>query len=275
MSLYLDLLEKALTGTLYDDPPADPWNGKTEQIGPGGGVRISPGPYNPKVREYGRDWPSNALTMIGTRRLRNLRECAEYCVNYKVPGDFIETGVWRGGACILLAGVLEDLEASEKFKPSLPNYHYYSSPKKVWVCDSFEGLPKPTYEEEREDKHFIMNVALAVSQEQVEANFARFGLLSPSVRFVKGWFKDSLREKIPPETKFSIIRLDGDMYGSTKDAIEALYDRLSENGFLIVDDYYAVRGCKKAIDEFRASRKISDETSPVMEIDGCGIYWQK
>lgn len=88
---YLNLLEAALVGTLYGDPPDDTWSGKQ---------------YDARARALGQDWPSLAQTMIGTVRMRNLRHLCEEAIFNEIPGDFVETGVWRGGACIYMRGIL-------------------------------------------------------------------------------------------------------------------------------------------------------------------------
>src|SRR5687768_15186967 len=84
--LYLDTMERILVGEIYEDPAEDPWHAKR---------------FDPGNRSLGRDWPLRAHTMIGMRRLHNLRELGEQVLERGVPGDFIETGVWRGGACIM------------------------------------------------------------------------------------------------------------------------------------------------------------------------------
>ena len=83
---------------------------------------------DPAVRDIGGDWPSEAETMIGMQRLRQFGLAVGQAVAESVEGDVLEAGVWRGGACILARGALEAL----------------SDPtRKVWVADSFRGLPKP------------------------------------------------------------------------------------------------------------------------------------
>ena len=93
--LYLDLIEKCLLNTIYEDAYTD-WRQR--------GVTHH---HDPAMRKLGRDWPSVAHTMIGEVRLRNLRDLCEQVIADGIPGDFIETGVWRGGACILMRAVLK------------------------------------------------------------------------------------------------------------------------------------------------------------------------
>ncbi len=193
-------------------------------------------------RAEGRDWPADAETMIGLRRLDNLHYCVLQVIKESVPGDFIETGVWRGGACIFLRAALKA---------------YGDRTRRVWVADSFEGLPKPDgrYEQDKGDRHWKKSDVLGVSLEQVKANFSRYGLLDEQVQFLKGWFKDTL--PTAPIERLAILRVDGDMYASTMDALTNLYRLVSVGGFVIIDDYGEIETCRQAVDDFRKSQGIS------------------
>jgi hypothetical protein len=111
---------------------------------------------------------------------------------------------------------------------------------------------------------------LAIPLETVRRNFEKYGLLDDQVVFLKGWFRDTLRSA--PIERLAVLRLDGDLYESTMVALGALYDKVSTGGYVIVDDYHVVPGCKKAIQDFVSSRHLSPE---IYEIDGVGVYWQK
>jgi Macrocin-O-methyltransferase (TylF) len=241
VKLYLDLMERILVGAIYEDPAEDPWH-ETR--------------FNPEERASGRDWPLRAHTMIGSRRLHNLRELTERALQEGVPGDLIETGVWRGGACIMMRAVLAAYGATDR---------------RVFVADSFEGLPKPdpaSYPLDTDDIHHTYPT-LAVSLEEVKRNFEQYGLLDDRVVFLKGWFRDTL--SCAPIERLAILRLDGDMYESTTQALESLYDRLSPGGYCIVDDGN-VPNCKAAVIDFRRERAVQE---PILDIDGWGFYWQK
>jgi O-methyltransferase len=242
--LYLDLLENVIINSIYEDP-ALAWPGQAQGR-----------PFEPATRSQGKDWPSVAHSMVGKQRLRNLRKLVQRTLDQQIQGDYIETGVWRGGCCILMRGVL----AANA-----------NNTRKVYVADSFAGLPPPSPEEFPVDlgDEFHKVEELAVSLEQVQANFARYGLLDEQVVFVKGLFKDTLPtlEAGP----FALIRLDGDMYESTIQALEALYPKLSPNGFVVIDDY-ALRGCRAAVDDYRSDRGI---TAPINHVDWSGIWWRK
>ena len=152
-------------------------------------------------------------------------------------------------------------------------FHTYGvKNRRVWLADSFEGLPPPdplVYPADADDA-FHTYADLAVSLDAVKQNFAKYGLLDDQVMFLKGWFKDTL--PTAPIERLALLRLDGDMYESTIDALRHLYDKLSPHGFVIVDDYRVVEGCRKAVDDFRKLRGIDDL---IKEIDGVGVYWQK
>ena len=110
---------------------------------------------------------------------------------------------------------------------------------------------------------------LAVSQEEVEANFEKYGLLDDRVVFVKGYFEDTL-PNIKCQ-KISLLRLDGDQYGSTIVALESLYPKLSNGGFVIIDDYI-VDACRSAVHDYRKANGIRDE---IIQIDWTTGYWRK
>jgi O-methyltransferase len=240
-ALYLDLIERCLLNTIYEDPAQDPW---------------SPQVFDAAKRESGLDWPLQAHTMIGRKRMANLRHIVETVIADHVPGDLIETGVWRGGACIYMRAILKAHDAIGRT---------------VYVADSFQGLPLPDperYPADTDDQHHSFNV-LSVSLDEVRANFAKYGLLDERVVFVKGWFKDTL-PALNVDT-FAVLRLDGDMYGSTMESLTALYDRLAPGGFIIIDDY-GLPGCRQAVTDFREVRAI---TEPLVEIDTFGSYWRR
>jgi O-methyltransferase len=271
--LYLDLLKRTLTGAVAEDNDSI-LGGVRTQGSPVLHKRMADGvgrvlgrfgfevaykkPYDPKLRAIGRDWPARADSMIGLARMDNIQHCIEAVLHDDVPGDLIETGVWRGGATIFMRGVLKAHD---------------DRARTVWVADSFQGLPPPDaarYPADAGDTFFKMS-GLAVGVEQVKHNFERYGLLDDQVKFLPGWFKDTL--PTAPIEQLSVMRLDGDLYESTWQAIEALYPRLSPGGFCIVDDYGTlVDQCQRAIHDYRDAHGITEE---IIDIDGYGAYWRK
>lgn len=217
---------------------------------------VESGEFDANRREIGKDWPVDAETMIGMQRMANIRECVESVIADDVPGDLIETGAWRGGATIYMRAILAA---------------YGVTDRKVWVADSFEGLPKydGRFTDDAGDQHHT-RTDLAISVDVVKENFSRYDLLDDQVEFLEGWFVDTL--PTAPIEKLAVLRLDGDMYASTMDALDALYDKVSPGGYVIVDDYGAVPACAKAIHDFRDARGITDE---LLTIDWAGVYWRK
>lgn len=267
---YIDLMKKALSFTLWTEPPLPieaysykrsalkkAWFSLLTGIFDLFHIRLmKDNRFSQEDITDGKVWPGYADTMIGLKRLDNLQYCVETALNDKVPGDLIETGVWRGGACIFMRAILAAYEDNER---------------KVYVADSFAGLPEPDaekYPQDSGDKHFIEDY-LAVSQEEVANNFKRYDLLDEQVVFLKGWFKDTLPSA--SFTELAVIRLDGDMYESTMDALKVLYPKLSSGGFCIIDDY-ALKGCRQAVEDYRQEHGINEE---IMKIDWSGCYWRK
>lgn len=265
-ALYLDLLKRCLTRTGFEEAGAlASWDGLDLAVRPV--VRdwldteelrvVQRSAPTPELRVDGRDWPATAETMIGWKRLQSLQDCVVDVIRSRVPGDLIETGAWRGGAAILMRGVLAAFAERDRL---------------VWVADSFEGLPKPDPERfpaDAGDQHWAQP-ALAVSLEEVQRNFERYGLLDDQVRFLQGWFSETLHRA--PIEQLAILRLDGDMYQSTFEALDALYGSVARGGYVIVDDYGAVAGCRAAVDDFREQHKITD---PIRPIDWTGVLWQR
>jgi O-methyltransferase len=239
---YLTLVESTLAGTIYEDDP----------LRASGAVK-----YEPNLREHGWDWPSKGFTMIGLKRLRNLRAVIESVIGTNVPGDIMETGVWRGGAGIMARAVLAA---------------YGVGDRRVILADSFAGLPPPNAAAYPADagSAFHTYAELAVPLDEVKRNFAKFGLLDEQVVFLPGWFKDTLASA--PVEQLAVLRLDGDMYESTIQALESLYDRVSTNGWIVIDDYEVVPACRAAVHDYLAARKLTPEIYP---IDGVGVFFRK
>lgn len=240
---YLDMVMHSVLGLILED----------ESLCPGTGANLA---FDRCARETGTDWPLLAHSMIGLKRMRNARTLAEHVVAEGIPGDLVETGVWRGGTCIMFRAVLKA---------------YNDTTRKVWVADSFAGLPEPSadkYPEDAGDEHH-RHQELAISLEQVQANFRKYGLLDSLVVFLKGWFCDTLPQA--EVRSISVLRLDGDMYESTINALDNLFPKVSVGGFVIVDDYHYAASCRKAVDSYRERLGITD---PIHTIDQFGVYWR-
>lgn len=245
--MYLDLLKRSLTNTVFEDEPD-----------------IDDDEFRFAMGFSAHYVNSGAVSMLPLARMDNIGECIESVLRDQVPGDLIETGVWRGGACIFMRGVLKAYGVTDRL---------------VWLADSFEGLPAPDPDkfplEAKVQSGSVMQKAyhnFAVGLEEVTRNFAAYRLLDDQVKFLKGWFKDTL--PTAPIKTLALMRLDGDFYESTRNGLDNLYDRLSIGGYVIIDDYGedSWTYCRKAVDEFRTERNIED---PLVAVDSRCSYWRR
>lgn len=209
-------------------------------------------PVDP-TRLVGGDWPHRAHTMIGIKRLQNLHESLDYVRLNNLDGDFIETGVWRGGASIF----------------AKVYFNLYGMNKKVFVADSFKGLPPPQVKEDEGDGHYKIDY-LRVSLPEVKNNFELYNALDENVIFLEGWFEDTLPNNHQIE-KLSILRMDGDLFKSTMDVFDSCYHKVVDGGVVIIDDF-CIPNCKHAVEKFRQDNNYNEE---VVVVDHCGIFWKK
>jgi hypothetical protein len=240
----LDLLKRSLCGMETRDPPRPvPWDT---------GIF-----YDEDKRYRGVDWPLTAWTMIGLARLNHLESCVEQVLDDDVPGDLLEAGVWRGGACVLMRAILASRGVTDRV---------------VWAADSFAGFPPG--DALAEGLAGSEQSYLAVSLEEVQRNFASCGLLDDQVRFLPGYFADTLPG---PVEKLAVLRLDGDMHSSTRTVLDCLYPKVSRGGFVIVDDW-SLEGCRTAVLEYRTDHAIRAPLAPVPDCQHedkpVAVYWR-
>lgn len=207
-------------------------------------------------RVDGTDFSDVAHSMVSWKRLDNVQFCIETVLRERIEGDFIETGVMRGGTIILMRAILKA---------------YGVTDRRVWAADSFAGLPAPDVDKYPDDAGAAWHLRplTDVSVDAVRRNLERYGLLDEQTRFIVGWFRDTLATA--PVDRLALLRLDGDLYESTMDAIVPLYPKLTAGGFVIVDDYQ-LPACRKAIHDYRDAHGI---TEPIVPIDDAGVYWRK
>lgn len=237
--MYLELLKKCLTAYIYPEsgyrevqPRPDMGIARrivSKALAKRGYKLLKVVPFDSHEREVGKDWPWFGYSMIGLRRLSNLQDCVETVLAENVPGDLMESGVWRGGACILMRAVLKAHDVRDR---------------SVYLADSFAGLPAPTHEADH-GYDLSKEKYLAVSAQDVRMAFEKFDVMDDQVKFLEGWFKDTL--PTAPINRLALLRLDGDLYESTMDVLTSVYDKVSTRGFIIVDDYHTWPPCKQAV----------------------------
>jgi len=261
--MYIDLIKRCVLNIPYVDAELNP-------IQPHGKLRkailgafqsaniqlahLRRGNYERRIA--GHDFSDIAHSMLSFSRLDNIQMCIETILRDSIAGDLIETGVMRGGAVILMRAILRA---------------YGVHDRTVWAADSFEGLPPPNPQDYPADAgaQWHLRPLTEVGVEHVRRNFDRYSLLDDQVQFLPGWFRDTLPKA--PIQRLALLRLDGDLYESTMDALVPLYPKLTPGGFVIVDDYNLPM-CKKAVNDYRNKMGIDDE---IIAIDDAGIYWRK
>ncbi len=261
--LYLDLLKAAVRNSIYRDEVPRPSPREREFAE---ALRAT---LREKYGARAPDWSAETLhavleanrpvahTLAELAQVDNVLSCVETVLADDVPGDLIETGVFRGGQTILMRGILKA---------------YGVTDRRVFVADSFQGLPAPKLNIDDAIAHDVLDSVahFAISADRVRDNFRRYGLLDEQVCFLEGWFCDTLPHA--PISKIAVMRLDGDYYESTRDALTSLYGKLSVGGFAIIDDYGLPLGCRQAVDEFRAEQGIRE---PLRAVDAQTVFWRR
>ncbi len=217
-------------------------------------VRISNG--SPDTRKNRSDSSFGSFTMVGHKRLDFLEDAIRKIVQEGIDGDLLEAGVWRGGSAIFMKKMLDIL--GEK--------------RNLYCADSFEGMPKPKLEQDLySDKGDLSSVKYySVNVEKVRANFEQFNALDQSVHFIKGWFSKTLPKL--PVSKLALLRVDCDLYESTMDVLKNLYDKVQDQGFVYIDDYYNWGSCRKAVEDFRETEGVK---GALVRVDFDSVYWRK
>ena len=216
-------------------------------------------------------------TMLSLPRLMNAYDCVRVLEREKIAGGIVECGVWSGGCVGLMA---------------LVNRRFGSDDRVFHLFDSFEGLHQPSTDDVDvlasfqaahpevdldnggdSNKLVAIGASVGASREQVEnLLFEKLQIDRTQVVFHCGWFQDTVplaRESIGP---LALLRLDGDLYESTKVCLDHLYDCVVEGGFIIIDDYGTFEGCRRAVSDFLAGRSLEPELT---RIDSTGVYFRK
>ena len=211
-----------------------------------------------KTGEMLDGWPMiYAHSFIGFHGLDHIERLAETVFADGIAGDFVDAGTWRGGSAIFMRAL---------------HRAYDEAARALWVADCFEGVPPPVSDPDVAAKLDLTAERfpfMLASQREVTDNFIAFDLLDDRVRFLPGLFADTLPDAAIDQ--IAMLRMDGDLYTSTLDVLTALYDRVVPGGYVIVDDY-ALAPCRQAIEEFRATRGITD---PIERINWTIVHWRK
>ena len=195
-----------------------------------------------EISEFINELLANKLSMTSKLNLTNTAIACINVIENGINGDFVECGVWRGGHSILAAFVFD----------------FYNSGRKIHLYDTFSGMTPATANDVRLfdelpaeklfeiDQESLCNCSL----EQVQKNFDKMNVTKKNVEFVKGDVCFTLLEKQKLPESIAVLRLDTDLYESTKIELEKLYSLVQKYGVVIFDDYGYWAGQKIACDEF-------------------------
>lgn len=207
--------------------------------------------YDLQQSKWKIDGLSRPLTLLTAAQLNLLESAVLTLEERKVPGDFIEAGVWRGGVIVFLRALLG----------------VYGVPdRRIFAADSFAGIPQNV--RIQNDPVDSWSDRWAASLDEVKANISRFGLLDGRIEFTVGFFADSL--KTLSGKQFALVRLDSDSYESVETSLEYLYPLMPHNGILIIDDWH-LQSCKQAVLDYREKHGI---VCPIRAQDG-NAFWIK
>ena len=178
---------------------------------------------------------------VSKKETEKILEVANDCLG--VEGDFVEMGCYKGDTSLLLAEMLWKSRGADAVEKSVEK-----PVKKLWIYDSFEGLPEKGARDESELGVNFQKGELAVGKREVKERFLRAGLPVPVIK--KAWFNELTEVDLPFKIAFAF--LDGDLYESIKDSLRLVGPRMSEGGVIMVHDYNnpALPGVEKAVDEW-------------------------
>lgn len=236
---YIDLIKRSITNYHYlgGETPFEQFRCITH--------------YDLEQARWNIDPLARPATLLAKTQLDLLEQAILELEERRVPGDFIEAGVWRGGVIILLRALINA---------------YNIEGRKVFAADSFAGIPQNV--RATGDPVDLWRDRWVASLDEVKQNIERFGLLDDRIEFVVGFFDQSL--KALAHERFALIRLDSDSYDSVETSLEHLYPLLSRDGIVIIDDWH-LPGCRQAVLDYRARHGITEN---IFTCDG-NAYWIK
>jgi hypothetical protein len=185
---YLEMLKSHLTGSVFNSAE----HGVVPQLNkPKASLREV---FDLESRKFGKDWTYLGDTMTGWARIKNVADLLKDVIENQVPGDYMETGVWRGGSSMFARAVLRTYNQADK--------------RKSFVCDSFRGLPPGDKKLAKGDHGWDKTSYLEVSENIVAEGFRKYGLLDSGVIFAKGFFNETMPPLSKHVEKLAIMRLD-------------------------------------------------------------------
>lgn len=186
-------------------------------------------------------WKNDQVSKIETEKILELAKKSLSC-----EGDFVEMGCYKGDTSLLLAEILVGTD------------------KKLFIYDSFEGLPEKKKEDESDIGKDFKAKELFVTKREVKQRFLKAGIPVPVIK--KAWFNQLLPNDLPERISFAF--LDGDFYESIRDSLKLIEGRVSKDGVIIVHDFasLALPGVAKAVLEWNRDKNLKIEVFQSMAI---------
>ena len=168
-------------------------------------------------------------SLIGPKKLRNIETLVKRLIKNNIPGVFWECGVYNGGSADLIFSLLP-----------------FSS--KLYLFDSFEGLPKPHENDNYHKEGDFSDVNYDLIKKQ-------FGHVN-NVQIVKGWIPESFSQV--PNEAIAFCHIDLDLYEGYKSTLELVWPRLSKGGVIVLDDYdwHKTKSARISTDEFFSAHNL-------------------
>lgn len=201
------------------------------------------------------------------RSIENTEAAVRNVLRSKIPGDLVECGVFAGAHPAVMARLLMDAGVTTR---------------KVHLFDSFKGIPFPSKEDKGDvtkmlgpgrDGRLKSTGVSKCSIDTVRRNMNRLGINPALLVYHEGWFQKTMAAEAQSIDQIAVLRLDADLYESTKICLHQLYPKLSIGGWCIVDDY-GLDGCRHAVDEYLS---IIGEQPEIIKVPGewSVVYWKK
>jgi len=199
-------------------------------------------------------WLDNVAlgALSSTETLQATYDLARNVIERGIPGDFVECGVYGGSQCAVMArAIMQDFTMWDR-----------GSNRKVHLFDSFEGMPAPGSQDTEWIAAQHPEGTSLCGLESVQAHMTEWGIPPELLVYHQGWFEDTVSSSfgrgmgihqssqlLMGLKQVALLRLDADLYSSTRICIENLYPLLSPGGWLIVDDY-GLSGCRQAVNNY-------------------------
>lgn len=219
---------------------------------------------------WGKIGPQQNRTKCPFHRIENLFNLCAEVIESELPGEFVEAGVWKGGASALM-GTLCDIEAKGRKTFSFDSFQGMSVPNPQFDLLEGEDVPSMCFQPDAQLRDFDLT-------DFKQTCFEIMAVSDKTLNIVPGWVDDTIDEASKCIGQVAILRLDIDFYEPTKRVLEALYHKMPKGGYVICDDYGAWKGARKAIDDFRQQQGITAPLAQTYRTENLRIgtewYWR-